>query len=266
MNREQLIQQIRQKQSFLCVGLDPDMQKIPAHLKHTQDPVYEFCKEIIEQTHDLTVAYKPNLAFFECLGTKGWETLEKVKACIPSHCFTIADAKRGDIGNTSAMYAKAFFEFFNFDAVTVAPYMGRDSVEPFLAYDNKWVIVLGLTSNQGAQDFEMLDMGGEKLYEKVITTVASWGTPQNTMFVVGATHPHLIKQVRDLVPDYFFLVPGVGAQGGDMQMTCENGLNQDIGLLINSSRNILYASSDENFGRSARQACLAVLEEMKPFI
>ncbi|MBP9193197.1 MAG: orotidine-5'-phosphate decarboxylase [Saprospiraceae bacterium] len=266
MNREQLIQQIHHKQSFLCVGLDPDIQKIPLHLKETQDPIYEFCKEIIEQTQDLAVAYKPNLAFFECLGPKGWETLEKVKACIPSHCFTIADAKRGDIGNTSTMYAKAFFEFFNFDAVTVAPYMGRDSVEPFLSYDDKWVIVLGLTSNQGAQDFEMLDMGGEKLYEKVITTVASWGTSQNTMFVVGATHPHLIKQVRALVPDYFFLVPGVGAQGGDMKMTCENGQNRDIGLLINSSRNILYASSDENFGLSARQACLSILDEMKPFL
>lgn len=250
----------------MCVGLDPDLQKIPQHLLHTEDPIYEFCKEIIEQTQDIAVAYKPNLAFFECLGTKGWDTLEKIKACIPSHCFTIADAKRGDIGNTSAMYAKAFFEFFGFDAVTVAPYMGRDSIEPFLAYDDKWVIVLGLTSNQGAQDFEMLDLGGQKLYERVISSVASWGNPNNTMFVVGATHPQLIEQVRTLVPDFFFLVPGVGAQGGDMQLTCEKGRNKDVGLLINSSRNILYASSDENFGAAARQACMIMQEEMKTFL
>lgn len=265
MVRSELIHQIHNKKSFLCVGLDPDLNKIPAHLLSCEDPVFEFCKEIIEKTQDLAVAYKPNLAFFECLGPSGWYTLEKIKSIIPAHCFTIADAKRGDIGNTSAMYAKAFFEKLGFDAITVAPYMGRDSIEPFYEYPDKWVIVLGLTSNPGAADFELSRTEDGYLYEKVINSVAQWGNASNTMFVAGATRPEWIGKIRAMVPDYFLLIPGVGAQGGDFSATCNEGINNDIGLLINNSRNILYASSKEDFGDAARMACLDMLSQMKPY-
>ncbi|MBK8700230.1 MAG: orotidine-5'-phosphate decarboxylase [Saprospiraceae bacterium] len=266
MTKEELVLQIRTKKSFLCVGLDPDMSKMPVHLMDFDDPVYEFCREIIEQTQDMAVAYKPNLAFFECLGSKGWQTLERVKALIPKSIFTIADAKRGDIGNTSAMYAKAFFEHFDFDAVTVAPYMGRDSIEPFLSFENKWVIVLGLTSNPGSQDFEMINTEKGRLYECVISNCAKWGSADKMMFVVGATHPGLISNIRRMVPDHFFLVPGVGAQGGDLQEICRNGANSETGLLINSSRNILYASSGEDYGVAARQACANFIAELANYV
>lgn len=266
MTKAQLINNIRTKKSFLCVGLDPDIHKIPAHLLDFEDPVFEFCKQIIQQTSDLAIAYKPNLAFFECLGPKGWYTLEKIVNLIPDHCFTIADAKRGDIGNTSLMYAKAFFEYFRFDAITVAPYMGRDSIEPFLSYEGKWVIVLGLTSNSGSNDFEMLQTSEGRLYEKVIKSVASWGTPENTMFVVGATHPSMMEGIRQIAPEHFFLVPGIGAQGGDLDATCKSGINKDVGLLINNSRNILYASNGLHFAEAAREACLNMKSQMEPYL
>ncbi len=266
MTRNELIAAIKNKQSFLCVGLDPDLKKIPSHLLDYDDPIFEFCKQIIEQTKDLAVAYKPNLAFFECLGPKGWQTLEKIKKEIPQHCFTIADAKRGDIGNTSSMYASTFFKYYDFDAVTVAPYMGRDSIEPFLQYEGKWVIVLGLTSNPGATDFEMLQTEKGRLYEQVIASVASWGNDQNTMFVVGATQPALMESVRTIVPNHFLLVPGIGAQGGDFNATCQSGINRDIGLLINSSRNILYASAGLDFAEAARKECMQVVAGMQAYL
>lgn len=266
MTRNELIATIKNKQSFLCVGLDPDLKKIPSHLLDYDDPIFEFCKQIIEQTNDLAVAYKPNIAFFECLGPKGWQTLEKIKKEIPGHCFTIADAKRGDIGNTSSMYASTFFEYYDFDAVTVAPYMGRDSIEPFLEYAGKWVIVLGLTSNPGAKDFEMLQTEKGRLYEQVISAVANWGNEQNTMFVVGATQPAWMESVRSIVPNHFLLVPGIGAQGGDFDATCQSGINSDIGLLINSSRNILYASAGLDFAKAARKECIRVVAGMQTYL
>lgn len=266
MTKKELIQQIENKSNFLCVGLDPDPDKIPKICFDFEDPVFQFCKEIIQHTSDLAVAYKPNLAFFESLGPKGWYTLEKVLKEIPDTCFTIADAKRGDIGNTSKMYAKCFFEYFDFDAITVAPYMGRDSIEPFLEFEDKWVILLGLTSNEGSRDFEMLNTEEGPLYKTVIRQSASWFSSERLMFVVGATHPSLIKEIRDWVPDYFFLVPGVGAQGGSIAEVCNNGLNKDYGLLINNGRNIIYAGNQANFGQAARKACLSGINEMKPFI
>ncbi|MFM2394852.1 MAG: hypothetical protein RLZZ546_2835 [Bacteroidota bacterium] len=266
MTKIELIQQINLKSNFLCVGLDPDLDKIPKICFDFEDPVFTFCKEIISHTSDLAVAYKPNLAFFESLGPKGWYTLEKVLNEIPDNCFTIADAKRGDIGNTSRMYAKCFFEYFDFDAVTVAPYMGKDSIEPFLDFENKWVILLGLTSNEGSKDFEFLNTENGPLYKQVILKSASWFSSERLMFVVGATHPSLIQQVREWVPDYFFLVPGVGAQGGTIEEVCANGLNADHGLLINNGRNIIYASNHLDFGQAARKVCLSNIQEMKPYI
>jgi orotidine-5'-phosphate decarboxylase len=255
MTRDQLIHQIRIKRSMLCVGLDPEWERLPAHLLKTEDPIFEFNKTIIDATKDLCVAYKPNLAFYESLGPRGWVSLEKTLAHIPSDCFTIADAKRGDIGNTSRLYAKTFFETFDFDAVTVAPYMGADSVTPFLEFSSKWVILLGLTSNAGSADFQLRKMaGGEALYAEVFRKAQEWGSPNNLMFVVGATHPERLAEVRALAPEHFFLVPGVGAQGGDLDAVLEHGMNPDFGLLINSSRGIIYASSGEDFGEKARAA------------
>jgi orotidine-5'-phosphate decarboxylase len=248
MNKIQLIGEIYKKKSLLCVGLDSDLEKIPPHILETEDPLFEFNKAVIDATKDFCVAYKPNIAFYESLGPKGWESLEKTMAYIPDNIFTIADAKRGDIGNTSKMYAKTFFEYFNFDAVTVAPYMGVDSVEPFLEFENKWVILLGLTSNVGSADFQKLTLNnGNKLYQEVISTAQKWGNADNLMFVIGATHPELLKEIRALANNYFFLVPGVGAQGGDLDSVILNGANESMGLLINSSREIIYAGSDMDF-------------------
>ncbi len=259
MNRENLIQQIRLKKSFLCVGLDPDLAKIPAHLHEEQDPIYAFGKAIIDATHKYCVAYKPNFAFYEALGEPGMESLRKTLEYIPQECFTIADAKRGDIGNTAAQYAQSVFDKeksgFDFDSITVAPYMGEDSVTPFYSYPDKWVILLGLTSNSGSHDFQQLPLtNGKRLFEQVIETSSKWGNPGNTMYVVGATRGEDIAAVRKLVPEHFFLVPGVGAQGGSLSEVVEFGMNQDCGLLINSSRGIIYAGSDENFGQAAGKA------------
>jgi orotidine-5'-phosphate decarboxylase len=252
MTRQELVEQIRIKKSFLCVGLDTDISKIPAHLLNTEDPIFEFNKAIIDATKDFCVAYKPNIAFYECHGPKGWESLKKTLDYIPKNIFTIADAKRGDIGNTSTYYAKTYFEYLNCDSVTVAPYMGEDSVTPFLEFENKWVILLALTSNIGALDFQfMTDTKGEQLYKKVLRKSAKWGTAENMMYVVGATRAEGIGEVRKLVPDHFFLVPGVGAQGGSLEDVTEYGWNKDCGLLVNSSRGILYASNGTDFAEKA---------------
>ncbi|MGM0478035.1 MAG: orotidine-5'-phosphate decarboxylase [Bacteroidota bacterium] len=264
MNRATLISKIKEKKSFLCVGLDTDIDRIPKHLLKEEDPIFAFNKAIIDATSDFCVAYKPNVAFYESQGTKGWEALEKTAAYIPDDKFTIADAKRGDIGNTSAYYAKTFFERMNFDAVTIAPYMGEDSITPFLEYKDKWVIVLALTSNKGALDFQfMTDMNGEKLYERVLKITAKWGTPENLMYVVGATRAESIETVRKNVPEHFFLVPGIGAQGGSLQDTAEYGwIDNSCGLIVNASRSILYASGGEDFAEKAREKAQEIQNEM----
>lgn len=265
MNHQELFKNICKKKSFLCVGLDSDINKIPKHLLDTTDPLFAFNKQIVDSTHDITVAYKPNLAFYESLGVAGWSSLEKTVNYIKENypdVFIIADAKRGDIGNTSNMYAKAFFETMNFDAVTVAPYMGEDSVKPFLTYDNKWVVLLALTSNKGAFDFQFMTEGDEKLYEKVIKTSSKWGSDDSMMYVVGATKADMLSDIRKLIPNHFLLVPGVGAQGGSLKEVAENGMNDSCGLLVNSSRNIIYASSESNFAEKAREAALQVQAEM----
>ena len=263
MNREELIAQIKTKQSFLCIGLDTDLNRIPEQLLSCDDPVFEFNKQIIDATHDLCVAYKPNLAFYESLGAKGWESLAKTMAYIPKEIFTIADAKRGDIGNTSKMYAKTFFETLDFDAVTVAPYMGIDSVMPFLEFEGKWVILLALTSNKGSQDFQMTQQEeGVPLYEKVMRKAQEWGTDSNLMYVVGATHPEKFAEIRRIAPAHFLLVPGVGAQGGTVEAVTQYGQNQDIGLLINSSRGIIYAGQGEDFAEQARKVAQNLQTQM----
>lgn len=262
MTKQELINQIKKKQSFLCVGLDTDLTKIPAHLLKEKDPIFEFNKQIIDATHDLCVAYKPNLAFYEVYGSKGWESLQKTVEYIPKELFTIADAKRGDIGNTSSMYAKAFFENLHFDSVTVAPYMGTDSVMPFLEFKNKWVILLALTSNKGADDFQFFKGADEKLFEKVLKQSKNWGNDENLMYVVGATRPEMFTEIRKLVPDSFLLVPGVGAQGGELNEVCNYGMNKDGGLLINSSRGIIYSGSDKNFAKKSREEALKIQKEM----
>lgn len=266
MTRLELIQLIRDRASYLCVGLDPDLEKVPPHLLAEEDPLFVFNKAIIDATRDLCVSYKINTAFYECYGVEGWRALERTVSYIGSGHFLIADAKRGDIGNTSTQYAKAFFERLPFDAVTVAPYMGEDSVRPFLAFGGKWAIVLGLTSNQGAADFELQEAGGELLYEKVLRTVSGWGTPDNLMFVVGATQADEFVNIRRLVPDHFLLVPGVGAQGGSLKEISEKAANADMGILVNISRGILYAGKGEDFALHARAAALSYQLEMLPYL
>ena len=267
MTRNILCELIRQKKSYLCVGLDADLSRLPKHLLTYKDPIFEFNKQIIDATKDYCVAYKPNIAFYEALGAMGWQSLKKTLDYIPSGHFTIADAKRGDIGNTSRLYAKAFFEQMDFDAVTVAPYMGKDSVQPFLAFKNKWVILLALTSNTGSQDFQMtLQEEGQALYEKVMRTAMTWGTPDNLMFVVGATHPEKFEEIRSIAPDHFLLVPGIGAQGGNLNAVSHYGLNKDYGLLINSSRGVIFAGEGEDFAEKAQKQAKRIQEQMTIFI
>ena len=282
MTRHQLIDQIRQKKTYLCVGLDSDISKIPVHLLSNGDPVFEFNRQIIDATLEYCVGYKINTAFYEALGAKGWEAMEKTVNYIPSTHFKIADAKRGDIGNTSSQYAKAFFETLNFDAVTVAPYMGSDSVLPFLEYKNKWVILLGLTSNPGAADFELKKITTEieilnegvhtkrcqtnYLYEEVLRKACTWGTPDNLMFVVGATQPDELTNIREQTPDYFYLVPGIGAQGGNLKEVSEKAMNKDVGLLINASRAIIFVSGDKDFATHAASAAKEYQSELAKFL
>ena len=271
MNSDQLFEQIKQKRSFLCIGLDTDIQKIPQHLRDTSDPIFAFNKEIIDYTHDLAVAYKPNLAFYESLGAEGWVSLDKtVKYLREKHpeVFIIADAKRGDIGNTSNLYARAFFDHFDFDAVTVAPYMGEDSVKPFMTYLDRWVILLALTSNKGAFDFQfMKDADSDDLlFEKVLKTSKEWGTTDNMMYVVGATKAEKLEEIREIIPDHFLLVPGVGAQGGSLQEVAQYGMNDRCGLLVNSSRQIIYASDGEDFAEQARVQAEIVQVEMEELL
>jgi len=266
MTRQQLVEQIFKKQSYLCVGLDTDITKIPKHLLSKTDPVFSFNKAIIDATKDLCVAYKINTAFYEASGVKGWESMEKTVRYIGNDHFKIADAKRGDIGNTSAQYAKAFFETLPFDAITVAPYMGEDSIKPFLEYTGKWAIVLGLTSNEGANDFELKQMGSQFLYEKVLQTVSYWGSTDNLMFVVGATQAEEFMNIRKLVPDHFFLVPGVGAQGGSLEEISKKAMTKDCGILVNASRAIIYASGKEDFAEVAKAIASTYQLEMRTYL
>ena len=274
MHRNILIEQIKEKNSYLCVGLDTDIEKIPKHLQQNKNAIVDFNKAIIDATKDLCVSYKINTAFYEAMGSKGWDTMEETVNYIPSHCLKIADAKRGDIGNTSSQYAKAFFETLQFDAITVAPYMGEDSVRPFLEYENKWTIVLGLTSNKGAADFEMLKikngndehLRSEYLYENVLKTISTWGNPTNLMFVVGATQATELANIRSIIPDNFLLVPGVGFQGGSLSETSKYGMTKDCGLLINASRAIIYAGNGENFADEAREIAMQYQNEMKGYL
>ena len=273
MNRKELVEQIYKKKSYLCIGLDTDITKIPKHLLKLPDPVFEFNKAIIDATSDLCVSYKINTAFYEALGTEGWEAMEKTAEYISSEHFKIADAKRGDIGNTSSQYAKAFFETMAFDAVTVAPYMGEDSVKPFLEYKGKWAIVLGLTSNKGAADFELQKAGDRLLYENVLTKVAEWGSTDNLMFVIGATQADQFINIRKLAPNHFYLVPGVGTQGGSLKDISEKAMIKNdtsagaqCGILVNVSRAIIYASDGEDFAEKAREEAKKYQEEMNVFL
>lgn len=269
MTKAQLVKQIKKKRSFLCIGLDVDLEKIPKHLLSKEDPIFEFNKQIIDATQHLAVAYKPNMAFYEAYGIKGWKSLQKTIDYLNNNypeIFTIADAKRGDIGNTSTRYAKAFLEDLNFDSITVAPYMGRDSVEPFLAFENKFTILLALTSNKGGLDFQTLNFDNEALYKTVLKKSLTYKNAENLMFVVGATRPEYFKEIRKIVPDHFLLVPGVGAQGGSLQDVCKFGLNDEIGLLINSSRGIIYASNDQKFAQNAREKAFELQQEMQQIL
>jgi len=268
MTRAELIHQIKAKRSFLCVGLDTDLTKIPEHLLDNEDPIYSFNKAIIDATADLCVAYKPNIAFYECYGIKGWQSLQKTWAALPKDCFSIADAKRGDIGNTSGRYAMAFFDEktsgLGFDSITIAPYMGKDSVTPFLEFNDKWAIVLALTSNEGSLDFQNFEnKEGLQLFEQVIDKVNTWGTPDNLMYVVGATRGEGFIKIREHAPDHFLLVPGVGAQGGSLEDVCKFGMNKDCGLLVNSTRGIIYASNGRDFAERAREEAIILQKEME---
>lgn len=267
MNKQELFSQIRKKKSYLCVGLDTDIQKIPSHLLNEKDPVFEFNKQIIDATYRHCVAYKPNLAFYESLGPKGWESLQRTLEYIPEDIFTIADAKRGDIGNTSGLYARAFFGNMNFDSVTVAPYMGEDSVKPFLDFEDKWVILLALTSNPGSKNFQMLKTeDGEELFVKVLEESKKWGNDSNMMYVVGATQAEMFRKIRKHIPDHFLLVPGVGAQGGDLKAVSQAGMNKQCGLLVNASRSIIYASAGEDFVVKAEQEAQKLQNEMEEYL
>ena len=264
MTKEQLLKQIKIKKSFLCVGLDSDPLKIPSSLNDFDDPVFEFNKRIIDATANYCVAYKPNVAFYEAQGTKGWDSLQKTLDYIPKDIFTISDAKRGDIGNTSNLYARAFFESMNFDSVTVAPYMGKDSVEPFLQYKNKWVILLALTSNIGGLDFQTKRLhNGEFLFERVLKKSLEWGNEDNLMYVVGATRAELLSKIRKIVPNSFLLIPGVGAQGGSLKDVAEFGMNDTCGLLVNSSRGIIFASKEKDFAEAAKFEAIKIQKEME---
>ncbi|MNG68471.1 orotidine 5'-phosphate decarboxylase [compost metagenome] len=268
MTRAELIHQIKEKRSFLCVGLDTDLTKIPEHLLDDEDPIYSFNKAIIDATADLCVAYKPNIAFYECYGLKGWQSLQKTWAALPKDCFSIADAKRGDIGNTSGRYAMAFFDEPNsglgFDSITIAPYMGKDSVTPFLEFKDKWAIVLALTSNEGSLDFQNFEnKEGLQLFEQVIDKVNTWGSTDNLMYVVGATRGEGFIKIREHAPEHFLLVPGVGAQGGSLEDVCKYGMNKDCGLLVNSTRGIIYASKGRDFAERAREEALKLQKEME---
>ena len=263
MTKAELIFQIKQKQSFLCVGLDTDIKKIPTHLLELEDPIFEFNKQIIDATKDFCVAYKPNIAFYESMGVSGWNSLHKTLDYIPKNIFTIADAKRGDIGNTSDMYARSFFKNMNFDAVTVAPYMGSDSVTPFLEFDGKWTILLALTSNKGGLDFQTFkNENGKQLFEQVLEISQTWGTDENMMYVVGATRTERLSEIREIIPNHFLLVPGVGAQGGNLQEVAKYGMNQDCGLLVNSSREIIYSGNGTDFAEKAGNEAQKLQQQM----
>ena len=271
MTKQELFEIIKRKKSFLCIGLDTDITKIPQHLIKTNDPVFEFNKQVIDSTIDITVAYKPNLAFYESMGLQGWASLEKTINYLnkfKSEVFTIADAKRGDIGNTSKQYAKAFFDILDFDAVTVAPYMGEDSVSPFLSFDGKWVILLALTSNKGASDFQFIknEKKSKMLFEEVLIKSREWGTTENMMYVVGATQAEMLQDIRKIVPDNFLLVPGVGAQGGSLEEVAKYGLNNQCGLIVNSSRGIIYASNQQDFAEKAREKALELQLQMEKIL
>lgn len=268
MTKKDLFQAIRSKRSFLCVGLDPDQDKMPPHILETEDPVFEFNKAIIEATAPYCVAYKPNLAFYEAMGPAGWESLRKTLEIIPDGIFTIADAKRGDIGNTSRLYARTFFETYHFDSVTVAPYMGADSVTPFLDFKDKWVILLALTSNQGSHDFQHIEsrVTSTELYKQVLKTASQWGSEDNLMFVVGATQAEKLQEIRAIVPNHFLLVPGVGAQGGSLKEVSEYGMNNSCGLLVNSSRGIIYASRGKDFAEAAGTEAKKLQTEMADYL
>ena len=266
MTYDQLFEQIKKKKSFLCVGLDSDIAKIPSHLLEEEDPVFAFNKAIVDATAEVAIAYKPNIAFYECRGVKGWRSLEKTVAYIKENypeIFTIADAKRGDIGNTSQMYAKAFLETLDFDAITVAPYMGEDSVTPFLQYEGKWVVLLALTSNKGAFDFQFFEQEGERLYERVLRKSQEWGNDRNMMYVVGATKADMLEGIRKIVPEHFLLVPGVGAQGGSLEEVARYGMNNHCGLIVNSSRGIIFADKTENFARRAGEEARKLQADME---
>ncbi len=267
MTHKELTQKIFQKKSYLCVGLDTDITKIPTHLLYEKDAVFEFNRQIIDAVADYCVAFKPNLAFYESLGSRGLESLEKTMEYMPKDFFSIADAKRGDIGNTSDLYAKAFFEQMNFDAVTVAPYMGEDSVKPFLNYEGKWVILLGLTSNSGSKDFQQLALSnGQKLYETVLATSQTWGNTENMMYVVGATKADELQEIRKIIPNHFLLVPGYGTQGGDLAAVSKFGMTKDCGLLVNSSRAIIYADNSRNFAKTATKIAKEIAKEMERYL
>jgi len=263
MTRQEIITQIKKKQSFLCIGLDTDIKKIPPYLLEFEDPIFEFNKQIIDATKDFCVAYKPNIAFYESIGLSGWNSLQKTLDYIPKDIFTIADAKRGDIGNTSNMYARAFFENMNFDSITVSPYMGSNSVTPFLEFEDKWAIVLALTSNKGGLDFQKIEgKNGKQLFEQVLQTSKEWGTDENMMYVVGATRAKELLEIRAIVPSHFLLVPGVGAQGGSLKDVAKYGLNKDCGLLVNSSRGVIYAGNDVDFAEKAKLEAKKLQQEM----
>lgn len=266
MNKQELESIIRSKKSYLCVGLDTDIKKIPSHLLKEKDPIFEFNKQIIEATYSYSVAYKPNIAFYESLGARGWESLEKTMEFIPKDVFTIADAKRGDIGNTSGLYARAFFDKassgFDFDSITVAPYMGEDSVKPFLEFEGKWVILLALTSNPGSADFQRQLINGEELFKKVIKRSQQWADASRLMYVVGATQAEMFTTIRALAPENFILVPGIGAQGGDLEAVSRLGMNKGCGLLVNASRSIIYASSDKDFAKKAASEAQIIQSQM----
>ena len=269
MRIEALKKQILAKKSFLCVGLDVDLEKVPEHIKAMEDPLYEFSKAIIDSTAAYAVAYKPNIAFFETYGPEGMASLKRVMGYLNNkhpEIFTIADAKRGDIGNTATRYAKAYFETYNFDSITIAPYMGKDSVEPFLSFDEKYAILLALTSNGGSSDFQTQEVGGQMLYEKVIQTSIEWEGSERLMYVVGATKANALRKIRELIPNSFLLIPGVGAQGGSLKEVAENGLSSDVGILVNSSRGIIYASTDENFAREAKKAARELQSQMESIL